>query len=158
MFKFKDFSYEDVISKISYKGKKVPFVVNEKTYHVKMGSQRYIVFKKQRSCYVCGLNGIKFTLETSDLKICPHFNLYGHEFSQDVLMTKDHIIPRSKGGKDIISNYNTVCVICNNLKSNEFSYEQTLELRNIWNENYLKLDKNELRNLINNKQNLFRNL
>jgi 5-methylcytosine-specific restriction endonuclease McrA len=31
-------------------------------------------------------------------------------------MTKDHIVPKSKGGKDMLSNTQTMCVICNTKK------------------------------------------
>ena len=36
----------------------------------------------------------------------------------EVLMTKDHIIPVSKGGKNILSNYQTMCELCNLEKGN----------------------------------------
>lgn len=34
-------------------------------------------------------------------------------------MTKDHIIPKSKGGIDDLSNYQTMCERCNKEKGNE---------------------------------------
>ena len=34
-------------------------------------------------------------------------------------MTKDHILPRSKGGIDDISNYQTMCKPCNEVKGNK---------------------------------------
>ena len=33
-------------------------------------------------------------------------------------MTKDHILPKSKGGKDEIDNYQTMCIRCNKAKGN----------------------------------------
>lgn len=36
----------------------------------------------------------------------------------EVLMTKDHIIPKSKGGKNNLSNYQPMCCICNKQKDN----------------------------------------
>lgn len=40
------------------------------------------------------------------------------ENGKEVLMTKDHIIPKSKGGADDISNYQTMCERCNEAKGN----------------------------------------
>ena len=35
-------------------------------------------------------------------------------------MTKDHIIPKSKGGKNELSNYQTMCTYCNNEKADKY--------------------------------------
>jgi 5-methylcytosine-specific restriction endonuclease McrA len=35
------------------------------------------------------------------------------------MITKDHIIPRSKGGKDILDNYQPMCIICNSKKADK---------------------------------------
>lgn len=32
------------------------------------------------------------------------------------MLTKDHIIPKAKGGRDILSNYQTACKVCNEEK------------------------------------------
>lgn len=49
-----------------------------------------------------------------------HLNLYAVDDNGDeILMTKDHIIPRSKGGIDDISNYQTMCKLCNEAKGNK---------------------------------------
>ena len=46
-------------------------------------------------------------------------NLYAiDENGKEVLMTKDHILPKSKGGKDEIDNYQTMCIRCNEAKGN----------------------------------------
>lgn len=34
-------------------------------------------------------------------------------------LTKDHILPRSKSGIDDISNYQTMCKLCNEAKGNK---------------------------------------
>lgn len=38
------------------------------------------------------------------------------ENGKEVLMTKDHVIPKSKGGANDISNYQTMCKRCNEAK------------------------------------------
>jgi 5-methylcytosine-specific restriction endonuclease McrA len=37
----------------------------------------------------------------------------------DVTLHVDHINPRSKGGKDLLENYQTLCSVCNLGKSNK---------------------------------------
>lgn len=91
---------------------------------IKMGSQRYYVFKESLCCTFCGIKGQFFAKERHlNKKGQPcsesfHMNLYAiNEDGEDVLMTKDHIIPKAKGGRDVLSNYATSCFICNELKS-----------------------------------------
>jgi 5-methylcytosine-specific restriction endonuclease McrA len=93
---------------------------------VKMGSQRYELFKhKGTKCVRCGLEGIFFALEkdkknTQNIHDRYHFNLYGfNEKGKEVMLTKDHIIPRSKGGSNDIGNYQTMCSKCNWDKGNK---------------------------------------
>jgi 5-methylcytosine-specific restriction endonuclease McrA len=114
-----------------------------------MNSDRYAVFKANPACVACGLVGTKMILDINPGDQSPHFNLYAIESGRYVLMTKDHIIAKSKGGTDELSNYQTCCSICNNLKGNyDLSREQMRELRHIF-DNEEKLPKKELRDLLN---------
>lgn len=86
---------------------------------VKTNSQRYAVFQKSTKCVCCGLEACFFASEKVkyDKTDKYHFNLYGvNEQGEEVLFTKDHIIPVSKGGKNIIENYQTMCATCNQEK------------------------------------------
>jgi hypothetical protein len=69
-------------------------------------------------CVECGLEGEFFALErfcdTDDY----HLNLYGIRNGKEVLFTKDHIVPRSKGGPSQLDNYQTMCSYCNGQKGN----------------------------------------
>jgi 5-methylcytosine-specific restriction endonuclease McrA len=91
---------------------------------VKLRSDRYHTFiTKGIICEDCGIKGSFFALEAHKEDIekfnRAHFNLYAkNDKGEEILMTKDHIIPKSKGGKDHISNYRTLCCICNVKKSN----------------------------------------
>lgn len=86
---------------------------------IDMGSQRYQVFAKSTTCVACGLDGTHFCVECHPGSPKYHLNLYGVDKDGDeVLMTKDHIIPRSKGGKNVLDNYQTMCRICNLAKGN----------------------------------------
>jgi 5-methylcytosine-specific restriction endonuclease McrA len=92
---------------------------------IKLGSDRYKVFKfKGLKCKTCNLIGSYFAKERTKTKKDPeilswHLNLYGkNQNGEEILFTKDHIIPKSKGGKDEFNNYDTMCTICNCLKGN----------------------------------------
>jgi len=113
----REFSVEEVLE----------FVTTEKVYRdfegyvVKMNSLRYQVFLKGRVCASCGIEGSVFLLQQA-LDALPHrahFNLYARD--KDgllVLMTKDHIKPRSKGGSHALSNLQPMCSPCNVAKGN----------------------------------------
>src|SRR5579872_4892593 len=93
-------------------------------FWVKVGTDRLQVFKENRVCVACGLEGIIFLLEKQNITHqSPHLNLYGWRDETLVLMTKDHIIPKSKGGKNELTNYQTMCVTCNNRKSNMLMHD-----------------------------------
>ena len=85
---------------------------------VSMDSHRYWLFaNKGCTCVSCGMKGTFFAKERAGNVERYHFNLYGiDENGEEMLFTKDHIIPKSKGGKDHLDNYNTMCSKCNNEK------------------------------------------
>ncbi len=90
---------------------------------VKMGSLRYQTFAKSLTCVQCGLKSKFFALEQhGHTHPRYHFNLYGHDGNKEILFTKDHIIPKSRGGKLHISNMQTMCTICNNVKGNKLRF------------------------------------
>jgi len=94
-------------------------------HRVKTYSQRYELFKKSLICVACGCVGIVMKLQKTDPEsISAHFNLYTTE---DILMTKDHIVPKSRGGKNILSNYQTMCAECNEAKGNNIVDKDLLE-------------------------------
>jgi len=82
---------------------------------INMASQRYKVFKdKGVKCVCCGREGVLFIKERTPGTEKYHFNLYAIDDSGDlILMTKDHIIPRAKGGKNRLDNYQPMCQPCN---------------------------------------------
>ena len=87
---------------------------------IKMNSQRYILFaRKGVTCVTCGLKGKYFRKERNMCDKTYHFNLYAvrKEDGAEILITKDHIISRSNGGKNMQNNYQVMCSICNNEKS-----------------------------------------
>lgn len=140
----KEFDPDYILSLIGKGRTKQDFEVDGTRIKVKLTSDRYRLFKKNRNCVSCGLQGTRMFLDANPCDSIPHFNLYGEEDGRLILMTKDHILPKSKGGKDALNNYATMCCICNNLKGNaEISPEQICMLREM-NRNPGKLGKPEL--------------
>lgn len=88
---------------------------------IKGNSQRLqTFFKKGIKCLCCGIEGQYFAKEKRPKDVSYHLNLYAvDDNGKEVLMTKDHIIPKSKGGKDCVDNYQTMCVYCNKEKGNK---------------------------------------
>lgn len=117
---------------LPYTGADAPereFPQGSRTHAVKMVSLRYQTFKKNLQCVCCGIQGVMFLLEmpSNGGRLCrPHFNLYAEREGQLVQMTKDHICPRSRGGTDHISNMQTMCCTCNELKRDYATRLKTL--------------------------------
>lgn len=87
-----------------------------KDMSVNLLSQRLVLFHlKGVVCVSCGRVGTVFKAQnhTKGDKGQPHLNLFT---ADGVLMTKDHILPKSKGGADHHSNYQTMCSPCNSRK------------------------------------------
>lgn len=82
---------------------------------IKGNSQRFqTFFTKGLKCACCGIEGKYFGEEKDFNAARYHLNLYAlDESGNEVLMTKDHIVPRSKGGASELYNYQTMCVKCN---------------------------------------------
>jgi 5-methylcytosine-specific restriction endonuclease McrA len=87
---------------------------------IKGNSQRYqTFFTKGIKCTCCGIEGRYFAKEKHINDKPYHLNLYAiDENGVEVLMTKDHIVPYSKGGKNEITNYQTMCERYNVAKGN----------------------------------------
>ena len=87
---------------------------------VKMNSQRYHLFKHKGCKCKCGVEGTFFAKERSGDVERYHFNLYAlRPDGSEVLMTKDHITPKSKGGANHFDNYEPMCSDCNEEKADK---------------------------------------
>lgn len=91
-------------------------------------SMRYATFyQKGCKCVKCGKEGTYFQLDaacegSNDSR--RHFNLYAED---GTLMTKDHILPKKWGGRDIIDNFQTMCEDCNRAKSCQCDYDAEID-------------------------------
>lgn len=105
-------------------GKKGTIIIDFDGDPLKANSQRYtLFFTKGFKCVKCGIEGKYFAKERDPSSNSDkyHLNLYAlDENGKEVLMTKDHIIPKSKGGKNKLENYQTMCCICNKKKGDNF--------------------------------------
>ena len=98
---------------------------------VKINSNRILTFTKGLHCVKCGVEGKFFSLQIQvrskirkedPLEVYPltqnlkgmHFNLYGvKDDGSFILMTSDHITPKSRGGDNSLDNRQTMCTLCN---------------------------------------------
>lgn len=117
-------SIEEILNEIiilpdmhEHKRKKLKYCKNFDGDLIYMSSLRYEVFKKSLVCCKCGLKGSFFAKEKDCKSDRYHFNLYAiNENGEEILMTKDHIIPKILGGSNNIENLQTMCTVCNGKK------------------------------------------
>ena len=110
-----------------------PAVLHLHGFTIKTKSDRYKLFSTNRKCVVCGAVGHTMVLESHYIDCPPvdghyraaHFNLYGGK-NLGKLFTKDHILPRSKGGADALENYQTMCAPCNQQKGDKIPGEKVV--------------------------------
>lgn len=92
-------------------------------FNVRPVSLRYMLFyQKGTQCVCCGKSGTHFKLCGDPDTNRRHFNLFADDGS---LLTKDHIVPKSKGGRDHVDNMQTMCEACNQNKGN---YHDTIKV------------------------------
>jgi len=82
-------------------------------------------------CVNCGRVGTIFKVERINSNLPHkysrwHLNLYT---ADNILMTADHIIPKSRGGKTEIDNLQPMCLYCNSKKGNSMPGDPIKSLR-----------------------------
>lgn len=100
-----------------------------KKYRISLSHSKLRLFKNHRKCVSCGRVGNIFALDRQKghKKITVHHNMYSNihlnlychnpeKGDNYVLMTQDHIIPKSCGGRTHIDNLQPMCVHCNRAK------------------------------------------
>lgn len=112
----REMSWIDSVDRIYRSKNSLPVKDRNKSYQAKMNPQRFFLFRENRFCVCCGVEGDKLLVEIRDADKSPHLNLYANGMDGLTLMTRDHVQPKSLGGCDHLSNYQTMCSVCNSLK------------------------------------------
>ena len=105
-----------------WKNKK-KIIINGDSIKVNSTRMRCFVYKGT-SCARCGVEGTFFAKERGVKEASKgfrnwHLNLYAKVKGGERLMTMDHVIPKSKGGKNTLENSQTLCVNCNQSKGDK---------------------------------------
>ena len=116
IFKNKEYSVDEII----------PYILSDDTHmildgtRVKIEGLRLNSFARKEACVTCGRQGTIFRIAASrnSKKKDWHLTLWSDDGIQ---MTKDHIVPKSKGGKNSLKNIQTMCEKCNLKKGNTVS-------------------------------------
>jgi len=124
---------ESVLERVSHNAEPFYIKIDGEVIKVNMKSLRLQCFKRSTVCVGCGRVGTIMSLDKFKAKSkipSAHFNLYAKEpGGRYVLMTKDHIIPKSKGGAKLwIGNLQTMCETCNGKKGNKVEEELMVAL------------------------------
>lgn len=99
--------------------------VNCKSTRMKM-----FIYYHKTQCVCCGIKTAFAAVETGNDKPEYHMNFYAlTEKGEEVLMTWDHIKPKSLGGTNGQSNAQCLCVICNCLKGNSHTIDEVKRMR-----------------------------
>jgi len=120
--------FEDILAQIANEDTLVDIDIAGKAYPVNIGVSRLRIIKKSPVCACCGIHATNCSLdldaqstkEAGELRY--HINFYattgvkGQEHQHMILFTRDHILPKFKGGDDSEENSQTLCFNCNCLK------------------------------------------
>lgn len=88
----------------------------------------YLYAAKGVTCVHCGKQGMFFAAEKTKDQLTPkcHLNLYHiNKAGKETMITVDHIVPKSKGGGNEMSNLQPLCIECNGRKGNTISEDKS---------------------------------
>lgn len=87
------------------------------TIYVSIASKKLLTFKQSTICASCNTKGSYFLLlRNPHAKGRASLELFTED---DKLLTRDHIMPRSLGGSNDMSNSQTMCLTCNSKKGSK---------------------------------------
>ena len=109
--------FESILEKIVFAKKNGEQFFRLDGFNIPTNDLRYETFLNQTYCVECGLKASFIAIERSDYHGgIFHLNLYSLQNGIEVLMTRDHILPKSQNGSEHIENMQTMCTHCNGKK------------------------------------------
>ena len=81
------------------------------------------------TCVSCGITADHFKKIWGNPEDNPHFTPFATDAEgNEIMITRDHIIPRSWGGENSVENTEPMCSPCNHQKDNEMEEKLILQL------------------------------
>lgn len=101
------------------------------TLNCRSTRMKLLFVHKEWTCRCCGIKASFAAVERSpSSKVWKSLNFYGYDWNgQEVLLTWDHIKPRSLGGRNTLQNSQTLCVLCNTIKGNDLHFREIRAIR-----------------------------
>lgn len=87
-----------------------------------------VFYLKGWECKICGITANKIVQHT-DINGGNHIDLYHISEERTVLLTVDHILPRSRGGTGHLTNLQPLCCKCNGNKGDKINSGTTQRLK-----------------------------
>lgn len=81
-----------------------------------------VFYHKGTVCVNCGIEGVRLIKRLDNGSV--HLDLYTKDL---VMMTIDHIIPKSLGGDDSLDNLRPMCSHCNSIRGNALTLDDIME-------------------------------
>lgn len=115
------FDVEEIINLIPVEdgnyGRKISIQTDFGSIYVSIASKKLLTFKQSVVCSGCKATGTYFLLlRNPHAKGRASLELFTDEGK---LLTRDHIVPRSLGGGNELTNSQTMCLMCNSQKGSQ---------------------------------------
>jgi len=131
MIVIKEYCIEEILNQVQFiRNKELRRLrkINLEGYSIKICNLSLQTFKKKSiRCVKCGLVANVFRLVWDECSRDVFLGLFFVDSRRIIRFTKDHIIPKSKGGKNSLSNLQTMCEPHNLLKSDTLEYNYITE-------------------------------